>query len=129
MSVFPDWLSATLASDAAEGQGVLPNTITTLRPTSRVVAPAHVVLMSRDDSLAVREALDHPPAPGRVLVAAGGGPSRTATIGGVVIREDDLVIADDGVVIWQAERVSDLLRKAEAKLRQDNVRLARLRGK
>jgi hypothetical protein len=27
MSEFPTWLTATLASDAAEGQGVLPNTI------------------------------------------------------------------------------------------------------
>ena len=188
MSVFPEWLSTTLASDAAEGQGVLPNTIATLQGASRVVAPAHVVLMSRDDNLAVREALDHPPAPGTVLVAAGGEASRTATlgglmaielqqagfaglvtdglvrdsqeirasgfavwcrgvtpiasnkngpvvigtpisIGGVVIREGDLVIADDdGVVVWPAERVSDLLRKAEAKLQQDNARLARLRG-
>lgn len=188
MSAFPDWLSTTLASDAAEGRGVLPNTIATLRPGSRVVGPAHVVLMSRDDNQAVREALDHPPAPGKALVAAGGSVSRTATIGGlmalellqagvvglvtdglvrdageirecgfpvwcrgvtpiasqkngpvliggavsiggVVIRDGDLVIADDdGVVIWQAERVDDLLRRAEAKLQQDNARLARLRG-
>ena len=188
MSAFADWLAATLASDAAEGRGVLPNSIAALRLASRVVGPAHVVLMSRDDNLAVRDALDHPPAPGAVLVAAGGGASRTATIGGlmalelqqagfaglvtdglvrdsqeiresgfavwcrgvtpiasnkngpvvigtpvsvggVVIREGDLVIADDdGVVIWPAERVSDLLINAEAKLQQDNARLAQLRG-
>lgn len=186
MTLFPDWLSATLASDAAEGQGALPADIAALSPGSRVVGPAHVVLMSRDDNLAVRAALDHPPAPGTVLVAAGGSVSRAATIGGlmaielrqagfvglvtdglvrdsgeiralgfpvwcrgltplaprkngpvvigtpvslggVVIREGDLVIADDdGVTVWPAERVDGLLRRAEEKLQQDNARLARL---
>jgi regulator of RNase E activity RraA len=58
-----------------------------LRSGSRVIGPAHVVLMSRDDNLAVREALAHPPAPGAVLVAAGGSASRTATIGGLMALE------------------------------------------
>jgi regulator of RNase E activity RraA len=57
-----------------------------LRSGSRVIGPAHVVLMSRDDNLAVREALAHPSAPGAVLVAAGGSASRTATIGGMLAR-------------------------------------------
>lgn len=187
MSEYPEWLASTLASDAAEGRGALANTITPLSADARLVAPARVVLMSQDDNLSVRQAIDHP-VPGTVLVAAGGGMSRTATIGGLmaleaqqggyaglvtdglvrdvreiralgfavwcrgvtptaprkqgpavlggsiaiggtVIRDGDLVIADeDGVVIWPHERIAELLVKAEARLQQDNARLARLRG-
>jgi 4-hydroxy-4-methyl-2-oxoglutarate aldolase len=189
MNVYTEWLAATLASDAAEGQGVLPNTILPLRSDSRVVGPARVALMSRDDNLAVRKVLEAPPAPGTVLVVAGGSMSRTATIGGlmalemqnvgiaglvtdglvrdareirelgfavwcrgvtpvasnkngpaivggqvsiggIVIRDGDLVIADDdGVVIWPQERVDELLGKAQAKLQQDSARLAQLQKK
>ena len=188
MSDFPAWLASTLASDAAEGRGVLPNTIAPLRADLRVVGPARVVLMSQDDNLSVREAMATAQAPGTVLVVAGGSTSRTATIGGLmalemqqagiaglvtdglvrdareirdlgfavwcrgvtptashkngpavvggavsiggtVIRDGDLVIADDdGVVIWPRERTGELLVTAEAKLQQDNARLARLRG-
>ena len=189
MNEFPAWLVATLASDATEGQGILPNTILPLRSASRVVGPARVVMMSQDDNLSVRKVMEAPPAAGTVLVAAGGSASRTATIGGLmalemqnagitglvtdglvrdaqeirasgfsvwcrgvtptashkngpalvggtvsiggtVIRDGDLVIADDdGVVIWPQERISELLSRAEARLRQDNTRLAQLQGK
>jgi 4-hydroxy-4-methyl-2-oxoglutarate aldolase len=189
MSELPTWLAATLASDATEGQGVLPNTILPLRADSRIVGPARVVLMSLDDNLAVRKVLEAPPAPGAVLVVAGGSESRTATIGGLlalemqnagiaglvtdglvrdsreiremgfavwcrgvtpvasnkngpalvggsvviggtIVRDGDLVIADDdGVVIWPQERIDELLARTEAKLQQDNARLARLREK
>ena len=189
MTEFPTWLTATLASDATEGQGVLPNTILPLRPASRVIGPARVALMSQDDNLAVRKVLEAPPAPGAVLVVAGGSTSRTATIGslmalemqnagivglvtdglvrdaqeiresgfgvwcrgvtpiaskkqgpalvggsvpigGIVIRDGDLVIADDdGVVIWPQERLDKLFAQAEAKLQQDNTRLGRLQAK
>ena len=189
MNEFPAWLAATLASDATEGQGVLANYILPLRPASRVVGPARVVLMSQDDNLAVRKVMEAPPAPGAVLVVAGGNTSRTATIGGLmalemqnagisglvtdglvrdsreiresgfavwcrgvtptasnkngpalvggsvsiggtVIRDGDLVIADDdGVVIWPQERIDALLTRAQAKLQQDNTRLAQLQEK
>jgi len=190
MNEFPVWLAATLASDATEGQGVLPNYILPLRPASRVVGPACVVLMSQDDNLAVRKVMEAPPpAPGTVLVVAGGSTSRTATIGdlmalemqnagiaglvtdglvrdsreiresgfavwcrgvtptasnkngpslvggsvsigGTVIQDGDLVIADDdGVVIWPQERIDELLTRAQAKLQQDNARLAQLQEK
>jgi 4-hydroxy-4-methyl-2-oxoglutarate aldolase len=188
MAEFPAWLAATLASDATEGQGVLPNTILPLRADSRIIGPARVVLMSQDDNLSVRKVLEAPPAPGSVLVVAGGSTSRTATIGGlmalemqqtgiaglvtdglvrdareirelgfgvwcrgvtptasqkngpalvggsvsiggIIIRDGDLVIADDdGVVIWPQEHIETLLVKAEKKLQQDNARLARLQG-
>jgi regulator of RNase E activity RraA len=190
MKELPPWLVSTLASDATEGRGVLPNSIASLRPGSLVVGPASVVLMSRDDNLSVRKALETSPAPGSVLVAAGGSTSRTATIGGLmalemqqmgflglvtdglvrdvaelrqlerfsvwcrgvtpiashkrgpaivggsvslggtVIRDGDLVIADDdGVVIWPQAEVEHLLARAESKLQQDNARLASLLGK
>ncbi len=189
MSEFPSWLAATLASDATEGQGVLPNTILPLQRASLVVGPARVALVSLDDNLAVRKILEAPPTPGTVLVVAGGNVSRTAiiggllalemqnagiiglvtdglvrdsqeisasgfkvwcrgvtpiasrkngpalvggsvSIGGTVIRDGDLVIADDdGVVIWPQERIDELLIKAEAKLQQDNARLAQLQAK
>jgi regulator of RNase E activity RraA len=51
------------------------------------------------------------------------------SIGGTLIRDGDLVIADDdGVVIWPRERLDELLVNAEAKLQEDNARLARLQG-
>src|SRR5437763_10664185 len=189
MQVFPEWLAATLASDATEGQGVLPNYILPLRPESRLVGPARIAQMSQDDNLVMRKVMEARPVPGTVLVVAGGSTSRTAiigglltiellnagiagfvtdglirdsqeirqsgfgvwcrgvtpiasqkkgparvggsvSIGGVVIRDGDLVIADDdGVVIWPQERIDELLTRAQAKLQQDNTRLAQLQEK
>ena len=187
MDKFPDWLASTLASDATEGRGVLPSWIGALKQDTRVVGPALVALMSQDDNLAVREAIQAPHSPGSVLVVAGGSTSRTATIGGLIalemqqagfialvtdglvrdarelrqmqqfsvwcrgvtpvasnkrgpvvvggsvslggilIRDGDLVIADeDGVVIWPQEQITTLLGKADAKQQQDEARLARL---
>jgi 4-hydroxy-4-methyl-2-oxoglutarate aldolase len=87
MSEFPDWLTATLASDASEGQGVLPYTIRSLAVGNSVVGPARVLMMSRDDNLAVRQFLDGKPLAGCIVVAAGGSVSRTATIGGLLATE------------------------------------------
>ncbi len=189
MHKFPEWLAATLASDATEGQGVLPNFILPLQSASRVVGPARVALMSQDDNLAVRKFMAAPVTPDTVLIVAGGSTSRTATIGGllalemqnagiaglitdglvrdsqeirqlgfqvwcrgvtpiasqkngparvggsvsiggIAIRDGDLVIADDdGVVIWPQEQIEKLLIKAEAKLQLDNKRLAQLQAK
>lgn len=186
MEQLPAWLNATLASDASDGEGVLPSSIQSLQNNAVIVGPAHVAFMSLDDNLSIRHVLEHLPAPGSVLVAAGGSESRMATlgglmalemknggiaglitdglvrdsreiremgfpvwcrgvtpiaprkkgpvvvggtvsIGGIIIREGDLVIADDdGVVIWPRERISELLLKAEARLQSDNERLARL---
>jgi RraA family protein len=47
-------------------------------------------------------------------------------IGGVVVRDGDVVVADaDGVVVWPAAQVSELVEKAAAKQRADEERLAR----
>lgn len=186
MDSFPDWLNSTLASDAAEGQGVLPFSIRALSPNLRAVGPALVVLASRDDHQAVVQAVAGLTGPGLVLVVGGQSESRAATvgdlmalemknlgvaglvtdglvrdarelrelgfpvwcrgttplapgkrgpgavggqvaIGGVLVRDDDLVIADeDGVVIWPHEEVGALLARAQARYESDNTRRAGL---
>ncbi len=189
MREFPTWLTTTLASDATQGQGILPNTILPLQPSSHIIGPARVVVVSQDDNLSVRKALEAPPATGSVFVVIGSSTSRTAIIGGLmalemqnvgiiglvtdglvrdsreirglgfevwcrgvtpiasqkngpalvggtvsfggtIIRDGDLVIADDdGVVIWPQEHIDELLITAEAKLQQDNARLTQLQAK
>jgi 4-hydroxy-4-methyl-2-oxoglutarate aldolase len=54
----------------------------------------------------------------------------TVLIGGAVVRDGDLVIADDdGIVVWPQEDVPDLTDRARARLESDNSRIARLRAK
>jgi len=185
-SSIPDWLNATLASDATGGSGVLSGFIQPLKQNSLVIGPAFTVLACQDDNSAVVRAVAAPPQPGCVIVVAGMNTSRTATIGGLMglemqnlgvvglvtdglvrdavelrelqlqiwcrgttpiastkrdpgelgvsvtvggalVRDGDLVIADDdGVVIWPKENVAQLLIKAKEKLDKDNARLARL---
>lgn len=185
-SLYPDWLNATLASDAAEGLGVMPVFIRPLKSNSRMVGPAFTVLACQDDNSAVVRAVAAPPPSGCVIVVAGMSTSRTATIGGLMglemqnlsvvglvtdglvrdavelreldlqvwcrgttpiasakrnpgelgipvtigsalVRDGNLVIADDdGVVVWPKEDIEKLLEKAKAKLDKDNARLARL---
>jgi 4-hydroxy-4-methyl-2-oxoglutarate aldolase len=187
MNEFPDWLVSALASDASEGKGVLPPWIRSLKQEAQAVGPAFVVLVSQDDNLSVREAIQASPRPGSILVVAGGSTSRTATIGGlmalemqnagivalvtdglvrdareirqlkqfgvwcrgvtpaasskqgpvvvggsisiggVVVRDGDLVIADeDGVVIWPKEQIDALLGRADVKRQQDDTRFTQL---
>jgi Phenazine biosynthesis-like protein len=71
MSEFPDWLASTLASDATAGQGVLPPWIGPLKPGVRAVDPAFVALMSQDDNLSVREAMQASIQPGSILAVEG----------------------------------------------------------
>ncbi|HUE76277.1 MAG TPA: RraA family protein [Chloroflexota bacterium] len=53
----------------------------------------------------------------------------TVLIGGAVVRDGDLVIADDdGIVVWPRENVTELVERARARLESDNARLARLRA-
>jgi regulator of RNase E activity RraA len=111
MNEFPDWLASTLASDATGGQGVLPPWIGSLKPDARAVGPAFVALMSQDDNLSVREAIQTPHSPGSVLVVGGGSTSRTATIGRLMALEMQNAV---------------LLSKADANRQQDNARLVRL---
>jgi 4-hydroxy-4-methyl-2-oxoglutarate aldolase len=49
------------------------------------------------------------------------------TIGGFVVHDGDLVIADaDGVVVWPAADVHELIAAADARRKSDDERLARL---
>src|SRR6476469_4292418 len=84
---YPDWLSASLASDATEGRGVLPDWIKTLQSGCRIAGPAFVILACEDDNQAVRAAGAGPFPTGCVLVVGGQSTSRTATIGGLMAME------------------------------------------
>ncbi len=87
MDTYPDWLTATLASDAAEGHGIMPPWIHPLNPDWRVVGPAFVVLASQDDNLTLNQALRVPPPAGSILVVGGQNTSRTATVGDITAME------------------------------------------
>jgi 4-hydroxy-4-methyl-2-oxoglutarate aldolase len=55
------------------------------------------------------------------------GGTGAVSLGGTIIHNGDLVIADeDGVVIWPQEHIDDLLVRARTRLEQDNARLAKL---
>lgn len=186
MDQLPAWLTATLASDATGGSGVLPPWIGSLRAGARLTGRALVAAVSRDDNQPMRDVAGARPEPGTVLVVAGGSESRTAcmgdlvarelvslgiagvvtdglvrdsaeirglpiavwcrgvtpaasrkdgpgqvggtvAIGGVVVHDGDLVVADDdGVVVWPGDAVDTLLEKADAKRRSDDERLRAL---
>lgn len=88
-----DWLTATLASDAAEGHGVVRLGLRPLERDSRIAAPAYVVQASHDDNQAVVTALATAPT-GCVLVVSGHATSQAATIGDIMASE----LAARGVV-------------------------------
>lgn len=50
-------------------------------------------------------------------------------IGGLIVHDDDVVVADaDGVVVWPAAGIDALLEAADARRRADDERLARILG-
>jgi 4-hydroxy-4-methyl-2-oxoglutarate aldolase len=189
LPVLPAWLTATLASDAAQGRGVVLPGLRPLDPAWRIAAPALVVQASRDDNQAVVTALAAPPPVGVVIVVCGHAESRMATIGdimatdlkahgvvglvtdglvrdaseirtlgfpvwcrgttptasnkaspgrvggavdlgGAVVRDGDIVIADDdGIVVWPQEEIAELIAKADLRRRADEERLAKIRAR
>jgi len=49
----------------------------------------------------------------------------SVTLGGVIVRDGDLVVADaDGVVVWPAAETASLIAAADAKRKADDERLA-----
>ena len=82
-----DWLVTTLASDASDGEGVLPLHIRPLSPDLHVVGRASTATVSRDDSLHFRQAAERGPEVGTVLVVGGAGTSRRACMGGLVAKD------------------------------------------
>jgi regulator of RNase E activity RraA len=58
-----------------------------------------------------------------------GGPDVPVSCGAVTVSPGDVVIADDdGVVVWPAARVEQLLGEARARLRWDRTRIERIRA-
>ena len=86
-------LTSTLASDAAGGHGVLDPNVRAIRPGAVVAGPASTVLVTLNDNLDVRRALQIGGLGGTVLVVAGGSESRAACMGGLVARD----IKDAGI--------------------------------
>lgn len=78
------WLTSTLASDAANGIGVLPHWIKPLERGMRLVGWVSTATVSPDDNLSVREALAHGPSDGTVLIVGGGELAESAILGSLV---------------------------------------------
>jgi len=81
-----EWLTSTLASDAADGRGVLPSWVRPVRDGLRIVGYASTATIAPDDNLAVRQALTAGPHTGPVLVVGGGDASQAACMGDLVAR-------------------------------------------
>ena len=112
----PDWLSSTVAADAAKGAGVVAPDVHALSTQHTVAGPALVVSVARDDNLAMRDVPAAVTQPGTVLVVAGGTESRTAVLGDLVARElltagvvavvtdgpirDSQAVAELGLAVW-----------------------------
>jgi regulator of RNase E activity RraA len=116
VTVLPDWLSSTVASDATAGEGVVFADLHAMSPEATVAGPALVVTVARDDNLAMGDVPGSVAQPGTVLVVAGGGQSRTAVLGDLVAREllaagivavvtdapirDSRAVAELGLAVW-----------------------------
>ena len=101
------WLASTLASDAADGDGVLPPSIKPLQSGSRAVGFATTVGLDRDDNRDMPAAIERGPFTGRILVAGGGGDSVRAVLGGItgyqMVRSGFAALVTDGLVRDRAE--------------------------
>jgi 4-hydroxy-4-methyl-2-oxoglutarate aldolase len=111
-----EWLTSTLASDAAGGAGVLPSWIRALSPEATICGRALVVSVSRDDNRPMRHVPAAVESGGTVLVVAGASESRTAILGDLVAREllaagvvavvteglirDSRAVAELGLAVW-----------------------------
>lgn len=105
--MFPDWLTTATASDASDGKGVLSPEIRALSSGVRIVGRAFTIQASRDDNTPVKDATKVPPPAGSILVVAGHEESRSATLGGQLGLELQLLgvigIVTSGLVRDSAE--------------------------
>jgi regulator of RNase E activity RraA len=103
----PDWLSASLASDACGGRGVMPDWIRPLGFKARVAGYVSVATVGEDDNLFVRRVAATGPSHGPVLVIGGAALSRTACLGGLIAtalaRRGFTAVITDGLVRDVAE--------------------------
>ena len=101
------WLASTLASDAANGDGVLPPSIKPLVAGSRAVGFATTVRIDRDDNRDLPVTIETGPVAGRMLVAGGGGDSVRAALGGItgfqMVQSGFAAFITDGLVRDRAE--------------------------
>ena len=108
-------LSSSLASDATQGEGVLPGFVKPLERGQRLVARARVAAVGVDDSGAIRALLDRGDRhDGEVLVVTGSWSSRTSLTGGItalaLAQLGFTGLVTDGLVRDSAEiRASNLL--------------------
>jgi 4-hydroxy-4-methyl-2-oxoglutarate aldolase len=79
----PAWLTSTLASDAAGGDGVMEG-LAPIRVGQLFAGYASTVTVAEGDNQQLREAATMGPQPGRVLVVAGSPASRRAVMGDLV---------------------------------------------
>jgi 4-hydroxy-4-methyl-2-oxoglutarate aldolase len=80
------WLTSTLAADAADGRGVLPEWVRPIRSGYHVVGYAVAIMAPEDDNLAVRRATMGGPLDGRILVVGGLATARAACMGDLVAQ-------------------------------------------
>jgi 4-hydroxy-4-methyl-2-oxoglutarate aldolase len=96
------WLTATLASDAFDGRGVLPEWVRPLQPGRHVVGYAVAVMAPADDNLAVRHVATGAPLDGRVVVVGGLATAHAACMGELIAlsleRRGCVAVVTDGLV-------------------------------
>lgn len=107
------WLTAALAADAAEGKGVLPDTIRPLRHGARLVGTVSTCAVAPGDNASVRAALEAGPQGGPILVVAGAAESAAAIMGGLVAEALSIksftAVVTDGLV-RDSEEVAEFLK-------------------
>jgi len=96
------WLTAALAADAADGEGLLPDSIRPLRHGARVVGSVSTCSVAPGDNTSVRRALEQGPQGGPILVIAGAAESPAAVMGGLVAEALSInsftAVVTDGLV-------------------------------
>ena len=98
----PSWLNATLASDAAKGEGVMALAIRPLRLGQLVAARATTVQIAEGDNLGIQAAIKEGPRGGPLLVAGGSPRGSRAVMGDIVatslMRAGFTAFVSDGLV-------------------------------
>ncbi len=96
------WLTSTLASDASDGRGVLPEWVRPVQPGRRVVGSALAIMAPADDNLAVRGVATGDPLNGQVLVVGGLATASAACVGELIaaalLRRGCAGFVTDGLV-------------------------------
>lgn len=107
----PPWLTSTLASDAADGEGVMSVVVRALRPGRTIAAIASTLAVAEGDNLHFNDAVTRGAAGGPVLVIGGSPNAQRAVMGGILAtaaaRAGFTAVVTDGLVRDSAE-IADL---------------------